>query len=94
MIVIEKYGKVVGFVSFINEAAMTGFFIRPSVQRKGLGGVLMKYVQSHKRKIKLAVYAKNQNAISFYEHHGFSRTEPKINEENNQPYIEMHWELQ
>jgi len=90
--VIERYGKVVGFASFINESAMSGFFIKTNVQRKGLGSNLLKHIQSKKERIHLAVYAENKQAIAFYSKHGFSGSEPKTNDANGHQYIEMNWE--
>jgi len=89
--VIEKYGKVVGFASFINEFAMSGFFIKTKVQGQGLGSTLLKHIQSKKEKIILAVYVENKQAIAFYSKHGFSGSEPETNTNGHQ-YIEMNWE--
>ena len=89
--VIERYGHIAGFASFISDSRMSGFFINTNVQRKGLGSKLLIHIQSEKKKIVLAVYVKNRGAIAFYSKHGFSGSEPKTNENEHQ-YIEMSWE--
>jgi ribosomal protein S18 acetylase RimI-like enzyme len=90
-VVIERYGKVVGFTSFVSEIAMSAIFIKPNLQRKGLGKILLQYIQLEKEKIKLAVYVENKIAIEFYEKNGFEISESKTNE-NGHKYVEMIWE--
>ena len=71
--VLEIDGEVVGFSTIENETKMAGFAIDPQFQSKLLGTELMKSIQKNKQTIELAVYERNQKALSFYHRNGFER---------------------
>ncbi|PSB35628.1 GNAT family N-acetyltransferase [Stenomitos frigidus] len=89
--VLEENGIIVGFATFQTEIKMSGFFVNPELKRQGLGRKLMNYIQSEKQIIKLAVYKRNRDAVSFYKKMGFQKQSQK-RENSTQPiYFEMTW---
>ena len=89
--VIEDEGEIVGFLSMMGEE-LAALFIDPSHQQKGYGQQLLRFVQAHQETIALSVYAKNKNALSFYQKHHFLMIEESVDEPTNEIEYRMKWE--
>jgi N-acetylglutamate synthase-like GNAT family acetyltransferase len=95
VIIIERYGKPIGFASYQIEGEtlkLRGLFVELKSQKKGSGTFLMKYFQENHKGINLAVFEKNQGGIEFYEKKGFLKSEPKLDDESKENYLEMTWQ--
>ncbi len=85
-------GKVVGYVEpCIDEHGhqrINAIYVDPEAQRKGVGGELMRQALSvlgRDRDIYLDVVSYNQNAIDFYKHFGFEKTDAKVAKDKEAP---------
>jgi len=68
--VFEESNKVFGFISLVDEK-LAALFVSPKNQKRGIGGKLINKVKELKSNLELKVYSQNNNAIKFYEKHGF-----------------------
>ncbi|MDE1549107.1 N-acetyltransferase [Jeotgalibaca caeni] len=89
--VIEDEGEIVGFLSMMGEE-LAALFIDPRYQQQGYGQQLLRFVQAHQETIALSVYAKNKNALSFYQKHHFLMIEECVDEPTNEIEYRMKWE--
>ena len=69
-IYIEK-DYIKGFISIIEDSFIGGLFVSIDEQGKGIGKKLINHAKSNHKKLKLAVYKKNNRAVKFYEKMGF-----------------------
>lgn len=80
----DHTNEIAGFVSLV-EDYLASLFVHPQKQGRGIGSKLMDKVKELKSELSLAVYAKNQKAVSFYKKSGFdikeTRTDPNTGEE-------------
>lgn len=88
----EETKEVLGFVSMVNNY-LAAIFVHPQHWGKGIGRALMEKVKSEHTKIELNVYAKNARSVSFYEHHGFTVVQEKIDENTGHLELSMVFEL-
>jgi N-acetylglutamate synthase-like GNAT family acetyltransferase len=94
-IIIERYGKPIGFASCQIQGEtlkLRGLFVELKSQKKGGGTFLMKYFQENYKAINLAVFEKNPDGIDFYEKREFSKSEPRLDGESRENYLEMTWQ--
>lgn len=88
--VYELNGRVVGFVSLVDDDLMA-LYVAPDSQGKGIGGKLIAFAKSKRNSLQLDVYCKNTRAIAFYEHAGFTVAHEKIDAAVNEPQKVMQW---
>lgn len=86
--VYEKGGKVLGFISII-ENNIAAIFVAPKQQGNGIGSKLIEFVKDKYRELHLSVYKTNTASISFYKKHGFSVEGQQIDENTGYPEISM-----
>ena len=70
-LVFEEDNIIKGFISVIDNSFIGALFISPEFQGHGLGRKLLEAISSQSKELTLAVYADNQQAISFYKKMGF-----------------------
>jgi ribosomal protein S18 acetylase RimI-like enzyme len=69
--VAEIKGQIVGYVSLEN-GFLTNLYVHPDHQRHGIGSALLAQVKaSAPQGVKLWTFQPNEDAIRFYERHGF-----------------------
>jgi GNAT superfamily N-acetyltransferase len=91
--VAEAGGVLVGFCVF-NMGEVDHLFVHPAHQRTGIGSALLRKAKDAFDKLELWTFQRNEIAIRFYEHHGFSvveRTDGRDNEER-EPDVRLAWE--
>lgn len=69
--VYEDETGICGFISVIGQRYIGALFIRVDSQGKGIGTRLIQYVCKQIPLLELAVFSKNETAISFYKKNGF-----------------------
>lgn len=62
--------EIQGFISLF-DCVIVGLFIHPLYQRQTIGRQLIDYIKKIKKDLKVEVFDKNKDAISFYEKNGF-----------------------
>ncbi len=85
-------GKVVGYIEpCVDEQGcrrIGAMYVAPEAQGKGVGGKLLKHaldVLGHDKDIYLDVVSYNQNAINFYKHFGFEKTDAIVPQDDEAP---------
>ena len=66
--------QVIGFIG-LNNNYIEGIFVDSKHQHNGIGKALLNKVKENRNNLMLKVYQKNTNAIKFYKHNGFIKTE-------------------
>jgi putative acetyltransferase len=80
--------EIKGFISIIGEEYIGALFVDINCQGKGIGKKLIEYIKGIYDNLTLAVYKKNEKAVSFYKKVGFIVKHKQTNEETNeQEYI-------
>lgn len=82
--VYERDGSIKGFIS-IYENNIAAIFVSPTLQGKGIGSELIKFVKNTNKELSLCVYKSNIKSISFYKKHGFQKECEQIDEQTNFP---------
>lgn len=90
--VYEDCGEVKGFIGIINESYIAGLFVLNQYQRNGIGSKLIEKCKQNYTVLKLDVYAKNLQAIKFYEKHGFKIKQEKQNDDTKEIEYLMEWQ--
>lgn len=83
-------GEVAGFIS-VNDGFIPALFVAPSMQKRGIGKQLLDYVKRTHAHLSLHVYAKNHQAISFYEKQGFRITEERTERQSGEQEYVMEY---
>ena len=82
--VLENDSQILGFISFAGNT-IAAIFIDIPHQRKGYGKYLIQFAKESFESLQLYVYCKNENALQFYKHQGFTiagkTTDPNTGEE-------------
>ena len=82
--------KIVGFLG-VDKNYIEGIFIEENNQSKGVGTSLLNTVKENRSNLKLNVYKKNTNAISFYKKNGFVITSENIDKNTGEKEYTMTW---
>lgn len=69
--VYDEEDKIKGFVSIIEGGFIGALFIDINFQGLGIGSKLIDFVCNKYKKLTLAVYKENYNAVDFYKNKGF-----------------------
>jgi putative acetyltransferase len=77
--VFEEEGKVVGFISLVEER-ICALFVAPEMQERGIGRALIEHAMILKGNLALKVYRENENTLRFYEKRGFVAVGEEIDE--------------
>lgn len=88
----ERGGAVAGFIAF-RSGWVDHLYIRPDLQRRGIGRALLAVAQSEESLLRLWAFQCNVPARRFYEAHGFQierQTDGATNDER-QPDVLYHW---
>lgn len=86
--VYDSDGNLEGFISMY-ENNIAALFVRPAVQKQGIGSELIQFVKTRYKELSLCVYKSNERSISFYRKHGFQVVCEQIDEHTNHPEIKM-----
>eukprot|EP01132_Coremiostelium_polycephalum_P005635 gene5635-7013_t len=72
----------IGFISIVEDSYIAAVFVSPDHQGKGIGGQLIDHVKKEFKgvELRLGVYEKNVNSVSFYKKQGFTVLSSKPDE--------------
>lgn len=89
--IFETDHLIKGFIGISGNDYITGLFVSSEYQKHGIGSQLLKECQKCYPALTLHVYAKNIQAIHFYESYGFHPIEEKENPQTNELELTMQW---
>ncbi|MER0510697.1 N-acetyltransferase [Aeromonas veronii] len=87
----EEDGQLLGFISWY-QGSVAALFISPTHQSHGLGRQLLEHLKAQYDRLKLTVYAENEQARRFYSRNGFKEGELQLCEHSGHPELVMHWQ--
>lgn len=84
------YGEqnIKGFLG-VYDGFIQGLFVKKEFQRMGIGKALIEEVKQYFDTLSLCVYAKNSNAVAFYQNIGFVIQEQSIQKETGEQEYSM-----
>lgn len=80
--VYEESGKIVGFISIIDQAFIGALFVNIEKQRSGIGKALIRFAMDNYSSLSLAVYVENEKAVAFYKTMGFDIIQEQLNDDS------------
>lgn len=80
--VYESENIIKGFISIINDEFIGALFVDINYQGFGVGSELIDYAVEKYKKLNLAVYKENKNAVEFYKSKGFKIIKEQENEDS------------
>jgi ribosomal protein S18 acetylase RimI-like enzyme len=88
----RKEGKIVGFIA-LEQNFIDQLYIHENFQGQGLGGFWVERVKTiYPEFLELYTFASNEEAIAFYEKHGFQIIERAVAPDEKMPDVKMRWE--
>ena len=89
----EDTQQIDGFIG-LTENHIEGIFVAKAARSKGIGKALLEYAKSHKPRLDLSVYQKNERALAFYRREQFVVQSEGIDGDTNEAEIQMLWTRQ
>ncbi|KRM75303.1 GNAT family N-acetyltransferase [Secundilactobacillus collinoides] len=71
--VVDDDGEILGFAVTLGNTLL-GIYTRTNAQKQGVGSMLLFALKAKKPHLKLSVFQKNEDAVLFFERHGFKTT--------------------
>ena len=90
-ILYEEDGKIKGFISILNDGYIWALFVDESIQREGIGRILVNYVKEKYKRLSLNLFEKNINATMFFRAMGFKKLKSQIDESTSERQYIMEW---
>lgn len=81
---------ILGFVSLIDEY-LAAIFVKPVIQGKNVGSLLLNHAKIHRNSLKLKVFCKNIKSVGFYKMNGFTIISELLDEETGENEFVMQW---
>ncbi|MEP1198677.1 GNAT family N-acetyltransferase [Tateyamaria sp.] len=88
--VIKVEGRVVGFVSVV-EDALAGLFLDPAVHGRGYGRALVDAAVTHTGPLSVEVFEQNTIGRKFYTAYGFVGDDISVHEPTGQRLLHLHY---
>lgn len=89
--VYEKNNEIWGFIG-LQDTYIAGIFVADKAQGKGIGSELLAKAKQQKSQLSLAVYAKNERALNFYQRADFTVVNEQLDETTGQVEYLMKWQ--
>ncbi len=89
--VYEKNNEIWGFIG-LQDTYIAGIFVADKAQGKGIGSELLAKAKQQKSQLSLAVYAKNERALNFYQRADFTVVNEQLDETTDQVEYLMKWQ--
>ncbi len=86
--------KITGFVGITMKTYIAGIFVEKQFQNQGIGRALLNHCKGIYPKLELDVYAKNVNAVRFYERNHFYVAAETVQQETGEQEYRMVWQKQ
>ena len=87
----EDNQEIQGFIG-LNDEYIEGIFVSDEMQSQGIGKILLNYAKDKRNKLRLNVYQKNTQAISFYQREGFEIQYSGLDEYTGEKDYVMAWQ--
>jgi len=88
---IVEENEILGVISLLDNY-LAALFIRPDMQAKGFGTMLLDYVKEIRGRLDLKVFCKNERSVHFYRAQGFSVISTSLDEDTGEDEYLMGWE--
>jgi len=85
-----KGKRLIGFSSLVDNR-LAAIFVNPDEQGNGYGSLLLSEAKNRRNRLELSVYEKNIHAVTFYEKHGFLKTEKQMDPATGEFEFVMVW---
>jgi putative acetyltransferase len=85
-----KDERLIGFSSLVDDQ-LAAIFVDPDEQGNGYGSLLLNEAKKRRNRLELTVYEKNIHAVTFYEKHGFQKTEKRKDSATGEFEFVMVW---
>ena len=82
--------NILGFIAVIDDY-LAALFVKPELQGKGIGSLLLNHIKTLREKLQLKVYVKNKNSVEFYKAKGFSVLSESTDENTGEKEFVMEW---
>jgi len=79
---------VIGFIAMMQNE-IGGLFVMPNEQQRGVGGMLLAYVEKFHEHLEVEVFDKNRIGKPFYFKHGFIQTSQYTHEATNEKVLRL-----
>ena len=86
-------GKIVAFTGVTEDNRITGLFVDPEYQNKGIGTALINFLKSEYNMLHIPIYARNRKALAFATHTGFIIDGALRHEHNGEVMYTMLWNM-
>lgn len=83
--------KIVGFTGVTNDNQITGLFVDPDYQNRGIGTELINFLKSEYSLLHITIYAQNRKTYSFSTRMGFMIDGAIRHPHNNEIMYTMLW---
>ncbi len=81
---------ILGFI-VLADCYLAALFIKPEMQSKGIGSLLLDYAKNIRHALHLKVYKKNNKSVKFYQNKGFTILSKSIDRETGETELVMKW---
>ncbi len=92
--VFEDKRQIKGFISIIDDKYIGALFVAPEYQNNKIGTKLVNYVKKIYPELSLKVFVKNDNALRFYQGHGFKIIDEQHDDSTKEKELLMSWLLE
>lgn len=92
--VFEDKHQIKGFISTIDDHHIGALFVSPQYQRQKIGTKLIKYIKNIHPVLSLKVFAKNRNALRFYQKNGFKIMAEQTDESTKEQELLLSWVME
>ncbi len=89
--VFEDKRHIKGFISIIDDKYIGALFVAPEYQNNKIGTKLINYVKKIYPELSLKVFVKNDNALRFYQRHGFKIVDEQYDDSTKEKELLMSW---
>ena len=86
-------GKIVAFTGVTEDNRITGLFVDPEYQNKGIGTALINFLKSEYNMLHIPIYARNRKALAFATRTGFIIDGALRQEHNGEVMYTMLWNM-
>jgi len=82
--------NILGFISLI-EDYLAAIFVKPELQGRGIGSLLLNHAMSLRNNLQLKVFCKNIKSVEFYKSKGFSVISESKDNDTGEDELVMQW---
>ncbi|MBR4106930.1 MAG: N-acetyltransferase [Alphaproteobacteria bacterium] len=91
--VFEDKHQIKGFISAIDDRYVGALFVAKKYQNQRIGSKLLGYLKNIYPELSLKVFAKNKDALRFYQKNGFKIMAEQVDEGTKEQELLMSWAM-